>query len=213
MQSLDDKSLHSTLGVRPSRHARDDPRVCRRAARTSRTRSSALGGSHADYFLELAENAGLCVEGIEAGSGESGYQTVLPERDNLRAAIDFYLQADEIEAATRLAVSLEQYWVTNSPDEGARVLGRLCGRREELPPELRVRAIRSLAGCIYIQGRLDEGARLCEEALELYRQLGDEWGIAHMLLRTAVDEEPTRRWREGEAAARGELVPLELTLQ
>jgi predicted ATPase len=144
--------------------------------------------SHADYFLGLAEDAGLCVEGIEAGSGERGYQTVLPDRDNLRAAIDFFLQADEIEAATRLAVSLEQYWVTNSPDEGARVLGRLCERGDELPPELRVRAIRSLAGSIYIQGEFDEGARLCDEALELYRELGEEWGIAHMLLRLAVDE-------------------------
>ena len=66
------------------------------------------GRRHAGYFLEIAEDAGLCVEGIEAGSGESGYQTVLPERDNLRAALDFFIAADELEPATRLAVSLEQ---------------------------------------------------------------------------------------------------------
>jgi predicted ATPase len=162
--------------------------------------------SHADYFLGLAEDAGLCVEGIEAG-GERGYQTVLPERDNLRAAIDFFLHADEIEAATRLAVSLEQYWVTNSPDEGARVLGKLCERGAELPPELRVRAIRSLAGSIYIQGGFDQGARLCEEALELYRQLGEEWGIAHMLLRMAVDE-----GRRGDGAKAKRLLEESLSL-
>ena len=163
--------------------------------------------SHADYFLGLAEDAGLCVEGIEAGSGRRGYQTVLPERDNLRAAIDFFLHADEIEAATRLAVSLEQYWVTNSPDEGARVLGKLCERGDELPPELRVRAIRSLAGSIYIQGGFDEGARLCGEALELYRQLGEEWGIAHMLLRMAVDE-----GRRGDGAKAKRLLEESLSL-
>jgi predicted ATPase/class 3 adenylate cyclase len=143
---------------------------------------------HAGYFLQLAEDAGLCVEGIEAGHGESGYRTVLPERDNLRAALDFFARSDEIEAATRFAVSLEQYWVTNSPDEGARLLGELCERGDELAPETRVRAIRSLAGSIYIQGGFDEGARLCAEALDLYRELGEEWGIAHMLLRLAVDE-------------------------
>jgi tetratricopeptide (TPR) repeat protein len=85
-------------------------------------------------------------------------------------------------------VSLEQYWVTNSPDEGARLLGELCERGDELAPETRVRAIRSLAGCIYIQGGFDEGARLSAEALDLYRELGEEWGIAHMLFRLAVDE-------------------------
>jgi predicted ATPase/class 3 adenylate cyclase len=142
---------------------------------------------HADYFLELAEDAGLCVEGLEAGKGEKAFRVVLPERDNLRAAFDFFVDTDEIEAAARLAVSLEQYWVTNSPAEGARLLRDLCERGAELPPELRVRAIRSLAGCIYIQGEFDEGARLSEEALGMYRELGEDWGIAHMLLRAAVD--------------------------
>ncbi len=153
--------------------------------------------NHADYFLEFAEDAGLCVEGVEAGRGGSGYRVVLPERDNLRAALGFLISAGEIEAATLFAVSLEQYWVTNSPDEGARLLGELCERGDELAPELRVRAIRSLAGSVYIQGGFDEGARLCAEALELYRELGEEWGIAHMLLRIAVDE--SRRGEGGEA--------------
>jgi predicted ATPase len=155
--------------------------------------------SHADYFLELAEEAGLCVEGIEAGSGELGYVTVLPERDNIRAALDFFFAADEIEAPARLAASLEQYWVTNSPEEGVRVLGRLYERKDELAPELRVRVIRSLAGSTYIQGGsgFDEGALLCDEAFELYRQLGEEWGIAHMLLRRAVDQ--SRRGNLAEA--------------
>jgi tetratricopeptide (TPR) repeat protein len=155
--------------------------------------------SHADYFLELAEEAGLCVEGIEAGSGELGYVTVLPERDNIRAALDLFFAADEIEAPARLAVSLEQYWVTNSPEEGVRVLGRLYERKDELAPELRVRVIRSLAGSTYIQGGsgFDEGALLCDEAFELYRQLGEEWGIAHMLLRRAVDQ--SRRGNLAEA--------------
>ena len=196
MQSLVDKSLvrrweSGRLGMLETIREFADERL-EQAGASERARRR-----HADYFLELAEDAGLCVEGIEAGSGESGYRTVLPERDNLRAALDFFVSADEIESATRLAASLEQYWVTNSPAEGARILGLVCERSDELPPELRVRAIRSLAGSIYIQGGYDEGARLCEEALALYRRLGDEWGIAHMLLRLAVDK--SRRGERTEA--------------
>jgi tetratricopeptide (TPR) repeat protein len=70
-----------------------------------------------------------------------------------------------------------------------------------------VRAIRSLAGSIYIQGGFDEGARLCGEALELYRQLGEEWGIAHMLLRMAVDES-----RRGDGARAKQLLEESLSL-
>ncbi len=147
---------------------------------------------HAEYFLELAEDAGLCVEGIEAGKGETGFRVVLPERDNLRAAFDFFAAAGEIEPAARLGASLEQYWVTNSPAEGARLLRDLYERGAELPPELRVRVVRSLAGCVYILGEFDEGRRLGDEALEIYRQLGEDWGVAHMLLRVAVDESRRR---------------------
>jgi predicted ATPase/class 3 adenylate cyclase len=162
---------------------------------------------HAEYFLELAEDAGLCVEGVEAGKGEGAYRVVLPERHNLPVALTFFVDADEIEAATCLAVSLEQYWVTNSPAEGERLLRELCERGDELAPELRVRALRSLGGCIYIQGRFDEGARFGAEALELYRELGEQWGIAHMLLRTAVDES-----RRGEGAKAKRLLEESLSL-
>jgi predicted ATPase/class 3 adenylate cyclase len=152
-----------------------------RAGEADRTRRR-----HGAYFLELAEEAGLCVEGIEAGKGQSGYEAVLPERDNLRAALDYFFEADEIEAAARLVVSLEHYWVTNSPAEGARLLRAVYERRAELAPDLRVRAIRSLGGSVYIQGEFEEGARLGDEALDLYRELGEDWGVAHMLLRGAV---------------------------
>ena len=97
--------------------------------------------------------------------------------------------------------------MTTSPDEGARLLGDLYKRGDELQPELRVRAIRSLAGSLYIQGAFDEGARLGDEALELYRELGEEWGVAHMLLRLAVDES-----RRGEVATAKALLEESLAL-
>lgn len=161
---------------------------------------------HAEYFLELAERSGLCVEAVEAGIGE-GYGLVLPERDNLRAAIDSFIELGEIELAARLAVSLEQYWVSNSADEGARILRVLAGHGEEFPLELRVRVTRSLAGATYIHGQFDEGRRLVDEALEQYRELGEDWGVAHMLLRQAVDQS-----RRGDLVSAKEMVEESLEL-
>jgi predicted ATPase len=147
----------------------------------------ALRRAHAEFFLSLAEKADLSVEGIESGRGESGYAIVLPEQTNLRAALDWLAAVGEVEDAMRLAVMLEQFWVTNAPGEGKRRMTGLLALGDDVPDKLRVRAIRVLAGSTYIAGEFEEGARLSEEALGVYRQLDDRWGIAHMLSRLAIE--------------------------
>jgi tetratricopeptide (TPR) repeat protein len=97
------------------------------------------------------------------------------------------LGADEFESAMRLAVALEQYWVTTSPAEGTRLLTEILERGARVPPELRVRATRCLAGVTYIVGDFETGTRYIEQALAEYRRLGDDRGVAHMLHRLAVE--------------------------
>jgi tetratricopeptide (TPR) repeat protein len=153
--------------------------------------AESMAQRHAEFFLALAESAGLSVEGIAAGRGLSGYGVVLPEQANLRAALDVFLAADRIELATRLVVALEQYWVTSSPAEGARLVAQMLERGDELPPELRVRAVRCLAGTTYILGDFETGTRAVGEALAQYRRLDDDWGAAHMLHRLSIEARRT----------------------
>jgi predicted ATPase len=142
---------------------------------------------HAEFFAAVAESARLSVESVAAGSGTGGYALVSREQANIRAALDWLLTAGEIELGMRAAVELEQYWVTNSPAEGKRRLTELLARGSEVPPELRVRAMRSLAGSTYIVGEFEEGTRHVEEALAEYSRLGDDWGVAHMKFRLAIE--------------------------
>jgi predicted ATPase len=142
---------------------------------------------HAELFLALAEAAKLSVEGIASGHGASGYGVVIPEQANLRTALEWFTAAGEIELAMRLVVALEQYWVTNSPGEGSRWATELLECGADLSAELRVRAVRCLAGTTYIVGDFAGGTRHIEEALAQYRRLGDDWGVAHMLHRLAVE--------------------------
>jgi len=72
---------------------------------------------HAGFFLALAESANLSAEAINLGPRP---ELVLPEQDNLRAALDWAAEAGEIELGLRLAISLEQFWVAAGPYEGAR---------------------------------------------------------------------------------------------
>jgi len=141
---------------------------------------------HADAVLALAESADLTVEATAAGL-RARYEIVVPEQANIRGALDWSMGADEIELAMRLAVALEQYWVTTSPAEGTRLLMELLERRKDVPAELRVRAIRALQGATYIVGDFETGTRYAEQALAEYRRLGVEWGVAHMLQRLALE--------------------------
>jgi predicted ATPase len=139
---------------------------------------------HAEFLLGLAESANLSVERIEAGER---HELVIPEADNLRSAVDWALAAGDDTLAASIAVALEQYWVTNSPHEGARRLAQVLERSEELPLDLRARALRVRGGTTFIVGEFAEGTRWHEAALAAFRELGDEAGIAHMLFRLAVE--------------------------
>ena len=125
------------------------------------------------------------------------HDLVLPERENIRTALEWLLAAGEIEAATRLAVSLEEFWITSDPTEGRRWLSQLLERESEIAPELHVRAVRCLGESLYIVGDFAEGGRLIEQSLEEYRRLGDDWGVTQIKLRQAADAS----FRRGDLAA------------
>jgi predicted ATPase len=152
--------------------------------------ADAIRRRHAEACVELAEFAELAAESHLAGKrGRPGI--VVPEQANIRAALDWLLKANEIELATRLAVALEQFWVTTAPAEGTRWLREVLDRGTDVPAELRVRAIRCLGGVIYIVGDFETGTRYGEQALAEYRRLGDDWGVAHMLQRLAGEARRT----------------------
>jgi tetratricopeptide (TPR) repeat protein len=146
--------------------------------------AEALHRRHAEFLLGLAVSANLSVERIEAGER---HELVVPEADNLRAALDWALMTGDSVLAASIAVELEQYWVTNSPYEGIRRLEQVLVHEEELPADLHARALRVRGGSSFIVGEFDEGTRRHEAALEIFRELGDDQGVAHMLFRLAVD--------------------------
>jgi predicted ATPase len=142
---------------------------------------------HFDWFLHLAECSGFAHDREEV----ERYDLVLPELPNIRDALEWALAADALEAA-RLFLALEQFWVGSSPFEGRRWLAEILAY-PELPDELRARALRSYGGLHWIVGDFEEGNRLHEESLALFRRLGDRRGEALVLIRSAVEA-----WRVGD---------------
>ena len=139
-----------------------------------------LRRSHAEYFLALAEEAEPNLIGI--GSHTEWLDRLERDHDNFRAAMDWFEASGETERALRLAAALWRFWdLRGHLVEGRRRLERELGA-DERPTAARAKALSGAADMALTSGDVTAGRRRAEEALELYRTLGDDWGIAFSLL-------------------------------
>jgi tetratricopeptide (TPR) repeat protein len=138
---------------------------------------------HAEHFLAVARSAKLGSDDDGPGAPEIARL----ERANLRGALQWSVDNRENELGLRVAGALARFWLSEAPFEGAQWFDALLGDARGLDRGLRADALRDHGGLVYILGQFDRGMALYEESLALYRSLGDELGVAHMVHRLAVD--------------------------
>jgi predicted ATPase/DNA-binding SARP family transcriptional activator len=133
---------------------------------------------HAQFFIELlhAHRLDECLPDVDPRRPRGVVEA--DERENFRAALEWAMEAGEIETVARLAAPLTLLWVRQ-------------GRLSEADRWLVVARERSTAYPLPLQGLLLTGARelacargahqesadLCDQALAIYRQLGDPGGL------------------------------------
>jgi len=140
----------------------------------------ALRRRHAEFVLELAVSANL---GADAG-GEQRHDLIIPEQDNVRAALSWARDTERIEFGLGLAAALENFWITSDPREGMRWFDSLLGVGVEVSPRLRLRALLAFASSSYIVDE-EQAARQHREALALAQEQGDAGAAATILHRFA----------------------------
>ncbi len=139
--------------------------------------------AHAAYYLALAEQAELELGGPQQGAWLDRLER---EHDNLRAALQWSLeQAGDEEAgqrretALRLGGALYMFWWTLGHwSEGRTFLERALAASEGVAPSVRAKALYAAASLSFIQSNYERTEALSEESLALYRELGDQRGIA-----------------------------------
>jgi tetratricopeptide (TPR) repeat protein len=101
--------------------------------------------------------------------------------------IDWASEAD-IGLALRIAVELENFWVTQDASAGARRFETLIERasHRDVDAHLRVRAWRAYGACLNVLGRNDESRAASTKSGELAREAGDESGHATSIFRSGV---------------------------
>ena len=133
---------------------------------------------HAKLMLEIALSAHLTEEDDE----RFRLPLVLAEEQDMRAAVDWASAAD-VELALELIVALENFWNGHAHEEVVRRLDELLPRAGSAPPRLRASAFRVRGGALHVDGDFLACDDSYDESLALYRELGDERGIASILQR------------------------------
>jgi predicted ATPase len=137
----------------------------------------AIVRSHFDYFRSLAEDAAFKDEGFTA----AGLDRLDAERDNFRAAMRSALDRREPELALRLANALGRLWTIRAHQEGYRWLTEALESAPEAPRDVRAIGLMWAGSTIFFTGDYERSAALLEEALALFRQLGDMKHVASVL--------------------------------
>jgi predicted ATPase/DNA-binding CsgD family transcriptional regulator len=150
--------------------------------------------AHASYYLNLAEQAEL-----ELGGPRQAVwlRRLEQEHDNLRAALDWSLQQGEDEHETarhremglRLGGALRRFWQMHGHlSEGQIFLERALSASEGIVVSTRARAKALIAAgtLASIQNDYDRVEAYCRQSLVLFRELGEQPGIALSLYLLSV---------------------------
>jgi predicted ATPase len=141
---------------------------------------------HADFFLALAEEAEphLRAVALRGGVHEVEWLARLDrEHDNLRAALDRLGDGGETQLVLRIAGALVEYWFerANFVELRQRLVAALAA--DDRPTAARAKALIGMADALGVGNDNEGSRRVSEEALAIYRAIGDRAGTADALWR------------------------------
>ena len=149
---------------------------------------------HAAWFLELAER----IMPELAGTEQRGLLDRLElEHDNIRAALDRSTAAGDARTAIGLAFAVWRFWQKRGHLSEARrrldAIAALPSSRED--PRLRAHLLEALGGVCWWQADIRSMRQAYEEAVTIWRAVGDKAELANALYNYAfvfsVPEDPT----------------------
>ena len=150
---------------------------------------------HAEFFTELAEATQRDHLGPAQAPLRRRFRT---EWDNIRAALQWTVDSGETELGLRLAGALTTIWLDrNFAVEGQQWFETLLERPEPVADEVRAKALGTAAMIAGVRSDFEHAVGWGQDALDLYRALGAEEGIAWSLTTVAIG--PMEQGRPAEA--------------
>lgn len=150
---------------------------------------------HRDRFLQLAEEAGPGLRGVDQLVWLARLEA---DHDNLRAVLERAGEAGDIATALRIAGSIAWFWFLHSHlEEGWKRLDELIALSGDASTILRVRALIAAGQFAWEQSRDDEARQWLGEALRAADEIGSRshtaWAHAYLGLLATLES----RWDDG----------------
>jgi predicted ATPase/Tfp pilus assembly protein PilF len=145
-----------------------------------RGEAAVLRTRHSAFYLSLAE---ATVERGATDDASAGFDRLEAEHDNLRASIDWVVDAGDAQSALRFGVALWRFWERRGfVREGADRLDRLLSMPADASLEVLRSSVAYAAGVLAdAAGRYEAARAHFEENLAAARALGDDSGVANSL--------------------------------
>ena len=141
--------------------------------------AEAMRRRHAEHYAGLVERAEPEMTGAEAAHW---LERLDAEHDNIRAALAWSGAAGGRDIELRLAASMHYFWrLRGHLTEARRWLEPALSRDGAAPAGVRARALTALSAVVDRQGEHERCVRLLEEALDLFREEGDDRRAARTL--------------------------------
>src|SRR5262249_7958464 len=135
--------------------------------------------AHAEYMLELAEQSAPALLGPRQAAWLERLEL---ERDNLSAALRWSIGARQADTSSRLARSLWRFWwLHGHVSEGLAWLDQVLAALPAADGQLRAPVLNGAGVLAHVLGHYERAAALLTAALEAWREIGSDEGIAAAL--------------------------------
>jgi predicted ATPase/serine/threonine protein kinase len=134
--------------------------------------------AHAEYYLKLAEEA---EHKLRSAQQVTWLEQLELEHDNLRAALNWLVERQEVEMALRLGTALCLFWTMHGHvSEGRPLLESILSSSstETVSLPVRAQALNGAGGLASNQGDYGRAKALYQESLQLSQKSGNRRGIA-----------------------------------
>lgn len=138
-----------------------------------------LRNRHADAYASLADVAHDELWGVDQ---VAWLDRIESEHDDIRAALNWYLDKGQAEGAQRISGPMARFWdLRGHYREGLEWCRRASSLKGEVPSGVAIKALNGLATLAVLNGEGELAVTSCESAIALARQTADDWGLAYAL--------------------------------
>jgi len=141
----------------------------------------AIRRAHAGYYLALAEEAEPRLFGEEQ---IAWFDRLEQEHENLRAALQWFMEREEPESALCMSGALVRFWsVRGYVSEGRKWLEGALAIGEHVEASIRAKALNGAGWLAFMRSDYERAEESCGAALNLFRELSNTRGAALSLHR------------------------------